>query len=219
MRFVEGYQEEGQLRDGSPVALRPIRPEDKDALRQGLARMSPHSRYLRFFTSKESLSSAELRYLTEVDGRDHFALVAGRTAEHGPGTGLGVARFIRLRDQPDVAEFALAVVDEAQGQGLGGLLLQRLAAAAAERGVHWFRCEVLAENRPMEKLLRDVGTEVRVKALGDGVMEMEIPIGPEVEQPAKSEERTPARSVLAHAAGEQISVPMGRRLLQRREQR
>jgi GNAT superfamily N-acetyltransferase len=151
-----------------------IRPEDKDRLRDGFAKLSPESRYLRFFAAKQHLSEAELRYLTELDGIDHLAIGASRiTAEGGEGDGLGVARFIRIAGEPDVAEAAIAVLDEVQGQGLGTLLFLRLVAAAAERGVARFRCDVLGENDGMVDLIDALATE-RKTEVSAGVLTIEF---------------------------------------------
>lgn len=165
--FGPGYVEELALRDGTRVRLRAIVPSDKERLVAGLARLSPQSRYLRFFTDKERLTEAELRYLTELDGERHFAIGASRVDADGhEGEGLGIGRFVTLADEPTVAEPALAVVDDVQGQGLGRLLLMRLVAAAAERGVRTFRCDFLAINRGMQELLRDVSPDVGFRSDG-----------------------------------------------------
>jgi hypothetical protein len=62
-----------ELRDGSIIELREIRPEDKAALVAGFDRLSPESRYRRFFTPLERLTETDLAYLTEVDHHDHEA--------------------------------------------------------------------------------------------------------------------------------------------------
>jgi GNAT superfamily N-acetyltransferase len=165
--FGPDYVEELTLRDGTRVRLRPIRPSDKDRLVEGLGRLSPQSRYLRFFTDKERLTEAELRYLTELDGVHHFAIGISRVGDDGQeGEGLGIGRFVVLPTEPTVAEPALAVVDHAQGLGLGRLLLLRLIAAAAERGIHTFRCDFLAVNRGMQHLLADVSPDVCFRSDG-----------------------------------------------------
>ena len=157
LRFGPEYREEVALPGGERLVLRPIRPDDKAKLQSGLRRLSPKSRYLRFFTAKDHLTDAELRYLTEVDGHDHFALALGELdAEGNEGDGVGTARFVRLEDEPTVAEPAIAVVDPMQGRGLGRLLMLRLIAAAEERGVEKFRCELLSDNAPVRELLTDV---------------------------------------------------------------
>lgn len=132
------------------MALRLIRPDDKDLLRRGFARLSPHSRYLRFFTPKDALTDDELRYLTEIDQRHHVAI--GATTVDGA-DGLGVARGIELEQEPGTAEAAIAVVDDMHGKGLGSLLFMRLVAALRERGIDRIRCEVLGSNRAMQEFL------------------------------------------------------------------
>lgn len=165
--FDPKYAEEVSLRDGTSARLRFLRPSDRERLREGLHRLSPQSRYLRFFTTKDRLTDAELRYLTEVDGENHVAIGASRVDEDGQETeGLGIGRFVRLVDEPRVAEPALAVVDDAQGLGLGRLLLLRLICAAQERGVEVFRCDFLAVNQGMQHLLRDVSPDVEFRSDG-----------------------------------------------------
>lgn len=165
--FGPEYTEPLELRDGTRACLRPIHPGDKEQLAAGLLRLSPQSRYLRFFTDKERLTETELRYLTEVDGEDHFALGILRLDDDGHEVeGLGIGRFVRIPDEPHVAEPALAVVDDAQGLGLGRLLLLRLIAAATERDVRVFRCDFLAINQGMEALLRNVSSQVEFRSEG-----------------------------------------------------
>ena len=178
--FGPDYQEELTLRDGTRVRLRMIGPRDKQRLVEGLRRLSPQSRYLRFFTDKERLTETELRYLTEIDGEHHFAIGVSRVSDDGEeGDGLGIGRFVRLGGEPDVAEPALAVVDDVQGQGLGRMLLLRLIAAATERGIKAFRCDFLAINRGMQELLRDVSPDVRFRADGPVVTaEFRLPTVP-----------------------------------------
>lgn len=165
------------LDDGTMLRMRPLRPEDKLKIVEGLERMSAESRYLRFFTAKPRLSEAELRYLTEVDGRDHYAIgVARIEADGSEGAGVAVARFVRLPDEPDVAEPAIAVIDEMQGKGLGRRLMERLVTAAAARGVRRFRTEFLAVNEAMRDLVAKLSPEARFVASGPVVV-AEFPIG------------------------------------------
>jgi GNAT superfamily N-acetyltransferase len=129
--------------------VREIRPDDKPLISAGFARLSPQSVYRRFLSAKPSLSAAELRYLTEVDGVDHYALVA----LSGPSI-VAVARFVRLRDDPAAAEVAVTVCDELQGRGVGKALGLVLADAARERGIRSFTADILAENVPARRLMR-----------------------------------------------------------------
>jgi GNAT superfamily N-acetyltransferase len=131
-----------------------VRPEDAALLREGFVRLSPRSRFQRFLSAKPRLSAEELRYLTDVDGERHVAIGAVTWSPGGREKGLGVARFFRQAHTPEVAEVAITVVDDAQGKGLGRLLMDRLVEAARERGVERFELRVLAGNVPMTKLVQ-----------------------------------------------------------------
>jgi GNAT superfamily N-acetyltransferase len=172
--FDERYVETARLSDGMVVQLRLVRPEDRTLILAAWERLSPESRYRRFLSSKTRLTDAELKYFTEVDGINHFAMGAVRTKETGE-EGLGIARFIRLHERPNVAEPAIAVADDTQGKGLGRLLLSRLVAAARERGVQRFACDVLAENTAMRGLLARISPAVVEHKDGE-IVSVELPL-------------------------------------------
>jgi GNAT superfamily N-acetyltransferase len=174
-RFDASYRETVTLHDGASVELRPVRPDDKPAFLDGFARLSRESRFLRFFTGKDHLSADELRYLTEVDGELHFALCAIAAGD----VGVGVARFVRQADEPEVAELAVTVVDAWQHKGLGRILLERLVEAARERGVARFRAEILASNAPMLALLEG---QVATREQQGSELLVELPL-PELYRP------------------------------------
>jgi GNAT superfamily N-acetyltransferase len=161
------------LRDGTPVVVRPIEPADRDRLRAGFERLSPESRYRRFFSPVNELSERDLDYLTHVDHHDHEALLA---VPPDGGPGYGVARFVRTA--PEEAEPAIVVVDAWQGQGVGGLLLDALADRAREEGVARFRAPVLARNEESLRLLRRLGP-TRQSRVGEEVeVEIELALDP-----------------------------------------
>ena len=203
------YTETARLRDGTRVMFRCIRPEDKQMLREGFESLSAESRYRRFMTSKNRLTDSELRYLTELDGEDHFAIVAGVRHLLKPDEGMGVARFVRLPGQPSVAESAVTVLDAHQGRGLGTALLQRLMEAAYERGIRWFRAELLGENLAMRTLLESMNSESHTEYGGDGVVVVTVAVPPpapnaEVREPWFK--RTALYRLLASAAEELVKV-------------
>jgi GNAT superfamily N-acetyltransferase len=162
VRFTGDYASIHNLPDGTPVRLRLLRRRDREQLLAAFARLSPESRYRRFFTAMPELPENVLRRLLETDGWDHLAIVA-ETVPDDPAEaeGLGIARFIRLKDEPRVAEAAVTVVDHMQGRGLGKLLASSLAAAARERGVTRFRVEVLRTNDAVQALLHDLAPTTR----------------------------------------------------------
>jgi GNAT superfamily N-acetyltransferase len=149
------FPAEHRLHDGTTVRLRLIGPADRDQMLAGFERLSPESRYWRFFTPMPRLPPALLTRLTDTDGHDHLAIGAELRDEAG-GPLVGVARFIRLGDAPDTAEASVAVVDDLQRRGLGRLLLRELSAAARAHGIRTFRAHVLGGNDRMRALLRDI---------------------------------------------------------------
>jgi GNAT superfamily N-acetyltransferase len=159
------------LRDGTPVVVRPIRPDDADALRAAFDRLGPESRYRRFMAPVPRLSDATVRYFTEVDHHDHEALVA---LDPATGEGVGVARYVRVGDGS--AEAAVTVADDWQGRGVGTLLLDALAARAREEGVGRFTASMLATNRDMLDLFRKLGPTRVTGASGSTVeIDAELP--------------------------------------------
>jgi RimJ/RimL family protein N-acetyltransferase/nucleotide-binding universal stress UspA family protein len=180
-----------ELRDGTSLLLRPIDASDRELLAAGFERLSPQSRYRRFFSPVAELSKRQLDYLTDVDHHDHEALVAV-----DPETGglAGVARYVRT--DPEVAEPAIVVGDDWQGRGLGALLLDALADRAREEGVECFVAPVLSENRGAIRLFERLG-EGEATVRHDGIeVELTIPLGTE-------EGATPSLRKLLHevAAG------------------
>jgi len=133
------------------LTIRHIRPTDKGLLAASFASLSDESRRARFLAPKPRLSSTDLRYLTEVDGTDHVALVA--LSPRVKGRILAVARFVRTEPGADTAEFAIVVGDEFQGRGLGNLLADRLVLEALERGVRRFTATTLSDNVPAQRLI------------------------------------------------------------------
>jgi GNAT superfamily N-acetyltransferase len=175
VRTGPDFREEHTLANGTHVVLRHVRPSDAPELRRGFEQLAPESRYRRFF-GLTHLSDATLKYLTEVDCRDHVALVATtESPDLKRDIGLGVARFVRLPGEPSVAEAAITVVDDAQRRGLGRLLATSLAEAARERGVHHFRAEVVADNGPMRAILDEIGAAAR--GTHAGVVTYDIDLG------------------------------------------
>jgi len=185
------------LEDGTKVSVRDIRPSDGDMLRQSFERLSPESRYRRFFTGMNELSDEHVRYLTQVDGHDHVAIVAVvDSLDLKVEEGQGVARFIRLREDPEVAEAAVTVMDNAQRKGLGRLLLSMLVERARAEGVKRFRAEVLRENEPMMRLLLGAGASFHCE--DSATVIFDVPI--EGATTATADERSLVERVLRAAA-------------------
>lgn len=125
----------------SAVRFRSLEPRDAGLLDTVLDGMSARSRYTRFHGPKPRLSGSERQYLAGTDARDHLAMVALDAA----GAPLGIARSVRLREDPSAAEVAAEVIDAWQRHGVGTALLGRLARRAEAVGIARFRATVLAQ--------------------------------------------------------------------------
>jgi GNAT superfamily N-acetyltransferase len=177
MRTGPDFEETHTLRDGIVVHVRHIRPDDADELRRAFHRLSPTSRFRRFFGSIDDLDDPTVHYLTHVDGQNHVAIVAVmESPDLKNEIGIGVARFIRLPTEPDVAEAAVVVVDDFQSYGIGTLLCEVMAEAARERGITRFRAEVLASNEPARQLMHDVGANALREDDQSIVFDIPIPV-------------------------------------------
>jgi acyl-CoA synthetase (NDP forming)/GNAT superfamily N-acetyltransferase len=178
------------LRDGTTTHVRPIRPQDADALQRFHVGQSERSTYLRFFAPMERLSERDLERFTRVDHVDRVALVAVRPRDGAdalpaePATAvaddvgediIGVARFDRTGAAE--AEVAFNIADSAQGRGLGSVLLEHVAAAARERGVRRFTAEVLPQNGKMLAVFREAGYDVR-QQMDDGFVQVSVDLDP-----------------------------------------
>ncbi len=140
-------------------------------LEDGLRHLSDESVQRRFLTLKRSFSRSELQYLTEVNGRDHVALVA-----ESPGTParrlIAVARFVRLADDPSAAEAAIVVADDWQRRGLGTLLSEQLAEEARHAGIRRFTATMASDNVAAHRLMRHLTTHLDRQHAGHGVSEL-----------------------------------------------
>ena len=159
-----------ELNDRSKVQLRRIAPEDEPLLHDAVAAMSERTVYFRFFSPIKRMSDALAHRLAVVDYHDRFAIVATSNKPAGKERIVGVARYDRA-PQTDVAEVAVAVIDEFQRRGLGGVLLAELARIARLHGIKSFQLIVLPENREMLGLLHKMGWIHQAKLAG-GVYEI-----------------------------------------------
>jgi RimJ/RimL family protein N-acetyltransferase len=160
------------LHDGTRILVRPIEPGDKARLSAALGRLSRETIRRRFFAAKPGFTSGELRYLTEVDGRNHLALVA--LPAEDPDSIIAVARCVRLADSADTAEFAIVVGDAYQGRGLGTLLARELAGAARAAGIRRFAATMLSDNDAIRRLMGTISAHLELDRMDHGVREVVV---------------------------------------------
>jgi protein lysine acetyltransferase len=153
-----------RLDSGTEILIRPIRPGDKALLAEGIARLSPRSARFRFLAPKNRLTTAELRYLTEIDFVDHYALIAVHADD--PRRAAGVGRWVRDPERADAAELAIVVDDDLQRQGLGTEIVHALADAARARGIGRFTGIALTENIAARRLFARLAPNPQIRVDG-----------------------------------------------------
>ncbi len=197
VRDLRNYQAEVLLRDGSKVRLRPIRPDDTDAWLFLFSRLSPRTIYMRFHHVIAEVTRAEAETYTNIDYENNFALVA-ILGEPPDQRIIAIGRFARLAN-PERAEVAFLVEDSHQGRGISTHLLEHLAIAAREKGIHVFEAEVLSENRDMMEVFQDFGFTVDAK-YAEGTFHVVFPI----EHTEVVEQRTEQRELVAATASVRV---------------
>ena len=150
--------------------IRPIAPDDKELLARGLSQLSLESIRKRFLAAKPRFTAPELRYLTEVDGVNHIALVAVLAGD--PDQLVAVARCVRLPDRPDTAEMAVVVGDPFQGQGVGRAITNVLADAAVEAGIRRFAATMAGDNEAARRLMHTFARRLDEGRISGGVREV-----------------------------------------------
>ncbi|MFR9750328.1 GNAT family N-acetyltransferase [Nocardia sp. 004] len=159
--------------DGGVVRLRPITQDDAGRLQEFHHALSTRTRYLRYFGPYPRISAKELYRTTHLDYHDRVGLVL----ELGEAI-VAVGRYELLnRRGPRAAEVAFVVADGHQGRGLGSILLEHLAGAAAENKIETFVADVLAENSVMVTVFRDAGYQVQ-RSRDGSVLHLEFDIDP-----------------------------------------
>jgi GNAT superfamily N-acetyltransferase len=171
----------GELDDGSPFVVRPIRTTDGPGLEAAFAQMSTRSRYLRFFAIRDRLGDALVKSLTDIDHDRHRAWVVAdpdspSDVGDSEGRGIAVARLISVDGEPGVAEASLAVVDDYQGRGFGRVLLELLLGTARDTGVAFIRFETLYENRGMRSLLAGMDARKNDELSNREVLVFDVPV-------------------------------------------
>lgn len=173
--YPAGLARELSLSDGTPVVIRPIRPEDAEMEYEFVSGLSESSRYFRFMNAMRELSPAMLARFTQIDYDREMALVVVLAGEV-PAQQIGVARYATNPDGRS-CEFAIVLADAWQGKGLGRQLMTQLIDAARERGLEAMLGYVLHNNHPMLHLCDRLGF-VQAKNAGDvSVRKLVLDIG------------------------------------------
>src|SRR5262245_26863958 len=158
------FDDDVVLTNQKRVRIRALRRCEERPIRELYARLSPRSRYQRFFSPMPALPDAVVRLLACVDYRRKLALLA----EHDSGNGeevIGLGSFGATEDGS--VEVGLVVRDDWQRMRVGTELAERVLQAAEDRGFHRFMASMLSDNIAMRRLLRNVGEIVSAKMCGN----------------------------------------------------
>ncbi len=149
--YPKHLESTSSARDGTPIAMRPVRPDDEPLLQDLFAHMSREDQRLRFFAPMRELSHSLAARLSQIDYDREMALIARHD-----GATVGVVRYFADPDRLR-AEYAIALRSDWKGRGVGYLLMTRIIEVAREAGIGELFGEVLHENKPMLDMCRMLG--------------------------------------------------------------
>jgi RimJ/RimL family protein N-acetyltransferase len=167
---VRNFRRTEQLRNGTEVTIRAIRPDDKELLVAAFKELDESTIYTRFFAPKKDITGKELKWATEVDFFRNVALVAC-VGEGGQEKIIGIGRYIAEgeSDPPSSAEIAFVVEEDYQGLGLASILFKHLASIGRDQGLSRFEAEVLPSNRAMLKVFGRAGLPMTTTQAEDSI--------------------------------------------------
>jgi acetyltransferase len=168
---------QAETKDGAPIIVRPIRPEDEPLMVRFHESLSERSVYMRYFHAMNLTRRTAHERLTRICFIDYdreMALVAeGTNPETGEPEILGVARLSRHHSVLSEAEFSILVNDDFQLQGVGTVLMEKILEVARDEGLHRLIAEILPENRAMQRLSRKFGFNLHRDVTG-GVVRADL---------------------------------------------
>ena len=164
------------LADGRPLLIRPMGAKDAELFQDFVRRLSVTSRYQRFQGAVRELAPGVLQRLLGIDYGRSMAFAAV-LFEHGRRRMIGEARYAPALDGSGAADFALAVADGWQRQGIGRLLFEHLLKYAEQHGVARIQGDVLRGNAAMLGLAREFGFSPRTHPDGAWLTRIERRLG------------------------------------------
>lgn len=167
------YSAREQLRDGRPVEIRSLRPDDEADMLAAIDRTGAESLQRRFFVTKRGFSETEKAFFMNIDFVNQVALVA-EVDEDGRPAIVGGGRYVIVK--PGQAEVAFTVVDAYQGQGIGANLTRHLIGLARAAGLLQLAADVLPENMAMRKVLGRFGFQA-ARSVDPQVVHLTLPLG------------------------------------------
>lgn len=161
------YELTTTLNDGTPVFLRPIRPDDEALIKDMFYSFSEQTIYYRFHHTVKAMPHEKLQIFCNVDYESEMAIVAV-VGEGEKEQIIAVARFMTDPARQS-AELAFVVRDDWQRKGLGTLLHNQLVRIAYGKGIRRYTADVLVENIGMLKIFHRCGLNIETSTEGDTV--------------------------------------------------
>jgi acetyltransferase len=159
------YVSREELRDGTPVTIRPIRPEDEPLMvkfHETLSEQSVYMRYFHMMKLDQRTAHERLTRICFIDYDREMALVAEHTdPETGEREIMGVSRLSRHGAVPEEAEVSVLVSDRFQRRGIGTLLLNRILEVGRAEDLSRITAEILFDNHAMQHISRELGFHLR----------------------------------------------------------
>ncbi|MDD1779652.1 bifunctional acetate--CoA ligase family protein/GNAT family N-acetyltransferase [Enterovibrio sp. ZSDZ35] len=170
--YPKELEQQATLKDGTPILLRPILPEDEPNHKSFVERVSVEDLYKRFFSDVGELNHEALANLTQIDYDREMAFVAVQRDVSGSDEILGVVRALANPEHTD-AEFAVLVRSDLKGKGLGRILMDKVIDYGRLSGLKRLNGMTMPSNSGMIALAQRVGFSIDVQ-LQDGVVEMDM---------------------------------------------
>lgn len=183
--------------DGKPICIRSVRQSDELRMREGIARMSEQSRYLRFFSVQQMPSDSVIERLVDADGHDHIAWGAIHTDGHD-NPAVGAVHAIRSDDHPRIGEFSVAVLDDYHGIGLARMLTTVLLIHCEVEAICELDIQTLAENMPANRFILSIGGERQDS--GSGVIGYRLAVRPAIRMIEAAPQMQSIRDIMAALA-------------------
>lgn len=152
MPYPRDWESRIQLKDGTPVLIRPVQDVDASAIQEFARNLSDESRYNRFMSNVKELSDNVLVRFTQLDYDREVGLIMQNEQDEI----LSVARYVTDPDSVE-CEFAVSVADNQQGKGIGSIMMNQLFEVARKQGLKSIRGDVLADNESMQGMMRKLG--------------------------------------------------------------
>lgn len=183
--------------DGKRICLRSIRQSDEARMREGIARLSEQSRYMRFFSVQPMPSDPVIDRLLDADGHDHLAWGAIHLdGQDNPA--VGAVHAIRSENHPQAGEFSVAVLDDYHGLGLARMLTTVLLIHCEVEAMCELEVQTLAENMAAIRFILSIGAEKQDSEAG--VISFRLPVRSAIRQISATSELQGVHDILAALA-------------------